>query len=112
MRKELLDAQKSLDRKEVDLKQSETQRQEFKDKLLESQSVIESNNQMIQYLNKQLNESQKPPALQQTGYTPKVMANTINNLAPPMNTINNLAPSLNNPHNNMPLSQVPSQSRP
>lgn len=63
MRKELLESQKVVDRREVDLKQSEVQRQEFKDKLMESQTVIESNNQMIQYLNKQLNESQKPVLL-------------------------------------------------
>lgn len=48
-----------VDNKEVKIRELETQVSEFKEKLLEGQKIIESNNSMIQYLNRCLNEQQR-----------------------------------------------------
>lgn len=62
MKKKLREEEKEREGKEVELKELEVMNKDYKAKLLESQAVIESNNQMIQYLNKQLNQSHKPLA--------------------------------------------------
>jgi hypothetical protein len=47
------------DNKDVKIRELETQVADFKEKLLEGQKIIESNNSMIQYLNRCLNEQQR-----------------------------------------------------
>ena len=60
MTKSLNDSQRDLDFKQLRIKELENLTEDQKAKLLESQKALESSQSMIQWLNKSLNEGQKP----------------------------------------------------
>ncbi|KAM3139160.1 hypothetical protein pb186bvf_008758 [Paramecium bursaria] len=67
LHKQLNEVRREKDTYEIRLREIDSQNQDLKAKLVESQKLIESNNQMIQYLNKCLNDSKAAPQMPLAG---------------------------------------------